>query len=241
MAICCVPRESVASSVAMPGELSAARVRLYRRFGLRPVAGLGGAAVYRARSLADADVADRAALRALGIRTIIDLRADDERARSPYRPEALTALDVVSRPLRFRPQDGNAPDARADDAVAAYGAPGERMTRLYRDLATRRDALIAAVRTLERSPRPVVVHCVNGKDRAGVVCALAQLRAGVDSDAVRADYLAANDANRLMNEADLAAEAPRRSPRELAVLQAMFEARPAYLDAFLDAFGPWDF
>ncbi|MFF5235304.1 tyrosine-protein phosphatase [Dactylosporangium sp. NPDC000521] len=52
-------------------------------------------------------------------------------------------------------------------------------------------ALAAALRVIARSgPTPVIVHCTSGKDRTGLVVALALSLVGVDRATVVADYAA---------------------------------------------------
>ena len=49
--------------------------------------------------------------------------------------------------------------------------------------------MLAAVRSLATGgPGAAVVHCAAGKDRTGVVCALALAVAGVEPEAITADY-----------------------------------------------------
>jgi protein tyrosine/serine phosphatase len=56
-------------------------------------------------------------------------------------------------------------------------------------LGQRADNVVAALRALtETRDGASVVHCAAGKDRTGVVCALALAVAGVDHDDIVADY-----------------------------------------------------
>jgi protein-tyrosine phosphatase len=48
--------------------------------------------------------------------------------------------------------------------------------------------VVGALRALSDGPGAAVVHCAAGKDRTGVVCALALVVAGVEREAVVADY-----------------------------------------------------
>jgi protein-tyrosine phosphatase len=65
-------------------------------------------------------------------------------------------------------------------AVRAY------MNYLYR----RPDSVVGSVRAIARADGAVLVHCAAGKDRTGVVVALALDAAGVDRDTIVDDYLA---------------------------------------------------
>ena len=57
----------------------------------------------------------------------------------------------------------------------------------------RPDSVVEAVRTMAEPGGAVLVHCAAGKDRTGVVVALALSAAGVSRDAVVADYVATGD------------------------------------------------
>jgi protein-tyrosine phosphatase len=57
-------------------------------------------------------------------------------------------------------------------------------------LTARPDSIVASVRTIANAARAVLVHCAAGKDRTGVMVALALDAAGVDRDAIVSDYLA---------------------------------------------------
>jgi protein-tyrosine phosphatase len=65
------------------------------------------------------------------------------------------------------------------------------VVRVYMSYLRRRpDSIVATVRTIARARGAVLVHCAAGKDRTGVVVALALDAAGVDRAKILADYLA---------------------------------------------------
>jgi len=72
--------------------------------------------------------------------------------------------------------------------------PGNAMTGHYLGyLEDRPDQVVAALRSVARAPGAVLVNCAAGKDRTGVVVALALSVAGVRPDAIAADYAATGD------------------------------------------------
>ena len=81
-----------------------------------------------------------------------------------------------------RPWWPPAPDDRAGEppTVHAY------MSYLRR----RPDSVLASIEAIARADGAVLVHCAAGKDRTGVVVALALDAAGINRDAIVADYLA---------------------------------------------------
>jgi protein-tyrosine phosphatase len=57
-------------------------------------------------------------------------------------------------------------------------------------MTARPDSIVASIRTIANAPGAVLVHCAAGKDRTGVVVAVALSAAGIDRRAVVSDYLA---------------------------------------------------
>ena len=130
--------------------------------------------LYRSGNLAGLDDAGIRALGGLGLRRIIDLRADDEVA---YAPSRVDGLDVVTQrvPLFL-------------GSVGALFADDISLDEMYRRLAEdSADGVIDVVRGI-LADQPVLVHCTVGKDRTGVTVALALAGAGVEVEAVVADY-----------------------------------------------------
>lgn len=177
----------------------------------------------------------------MGTITVVDVRDDEERQVDPYTRLPESGVQYLMAPLQFRPDGPRRLSGMAADVVQSYGYPGARMRQLYRLFAQQRESIMEAVRCIESLEGIVVIHCVNGKDRTGVLSALVQLRSGLPLEYVLGDYLLTNDANQEINKADLAAFSQDHTEQECAVLEAMFEARPVYLKTFLEEFGGWQF
>lgn len=111
---------------------------------------------------------DAAALRGLGLELVVDLREPGEG------PDAVHGLPVRSVPLY-----------RSPHGAPSTGAIEDIYAQLLR---TRGGALAEAVGAIAATDGAVLVHCTAGKDRTGLVVALALLVAGVDPEAVVADY-----------------------------------------------------
>jgi hypothetical protein len=60
-------------------------------------------------------------------------------------------------------------------------------------LVDRPDSVLAALRAVAYAPGAALVHCAAGKDRTGTVVALALTLAGVEREAVVADYVASSE------------------------------------------------
>ncbi|OCG76470.1 tyrosine-protein phosphatase [Microbacterium sediminis] len=105
-------------------------------------------------------------LRALGVTAIVDLREPSER-----RP-ARHGFPVVAVPLY-----GEAPPIEG------------RLEHIYEALLRDRgEALASAVAAIADAEGAALVHCTAGKDRTGLVVALAQRAVGRGEDEVVADY-----------------------------------------------------
>jgi protein-tyrosine phosphatase len=115
-------------------------------------------------------------LRQRDIRTVIDLRDDEERRHNPSLLEGLP-VRVVESPIF----SGSASSFLASDITLA---------RLYETVVTENaDAIVRAIRVIASSDEgAVLVHCTAGKDRTGLVVAFALLAVGVDRQEVVADY-----------------------------------------------------
>jgi len=131
----------------------------------------------------------------IGVTTVVDLRSPAE--VSAEGPGPLTRVESVRHAyLSVLPERGTATDAAADAlAVRRDGArsryAGDIRAGYYLGyLEDRPDHVVAAVRSVAESPGAALVHCAAGKDRTGVVVALALSAVGVRREAVVADYTA---------------------------------------------------
>jgi protein-tyrosine phosphatase len=152
----------------------------------------------RSGALHGLDDTGRAVLAQLGLRTVVDLREDDEVAHDPDRLGRLTAqrrqIPIFGLPAT-RPAAGDDPAAvlagAATDLEAARvaGARGDLRgiyDHIVDDLGER---LAAAVLALAApSALPAIVHCSAGKDRTGLVVALVLDLAGVPTEVIAQDF-----------------------------------------------------
>jgi protein tyrosine/serine phosphatase len=147
-------------------------------------------AVVRADSVRGLSAEGWEALVAHGIRTVIDLRGDHERAAD--RPAELPAeIAVVHVPF----MEANAAEWEeigADLAAAVTAAPD--VATATRDvylifLERFRSNAAAAVRAVATAaPGGIVIHCAGGKDRTGLLSAFLLHLAGVDDEVISVDY-----------------------------------------------------
>ncbi|MFT4213732.1 MAG: tyrosine-protein phosphatase [Microbacterium sp.] len=130
--------------------------------------------LFRSGSLAQLGDEGRAALVALGLRRIVDLRDVDEVAHEPSRTDGLDIL-TVHAPLFL-------------GSTASFLSENLSLAQLYRVMVDTSSArIVEAVRAV-LADQPVLVHCAAGKDRTGITVALMLAASGVERDAVVADY-----------------------------------------------------
>jgi len=140
----------------------------------------GSGGLIRMRTLIRADALHRlgatgfAAIADLGVRTVLDLREAAERESAPC------VFPGSSPAVRWLPIFGN--------RIPVGGQLP--LERIYQHMVEDFGAgLTAAVRELARpGTLPAIVHCSAGKDRTGVVVALALSVAGVAPEVIAEDY-----------------------------------------------------
>ncbi len=145
--------------------------------------------LFRGDALHQVDEEGRAAFTEIGLRTLVDLRDDDERAAAPdnLHPE----VRVVHVPVFSKAS----PEAilEADEKVIDRSSP-TLMADVYRMLVhAHGDKVVEAIRELARpGSLPAIVHCTAGKDRTGIVIALVLEVAGVPDEVIAIDFTATN-------------------------------------------------
>ena len=129
--------------------------------------------LFRSGNLAAVADPGRAALGSLGLRRVVDLRADDEVERSPS--IGTEAAETVRVPLFH-------------GSVGSFFAEDMDLDGMYGQMIDASATRVVEVVRAVVEDQPVLVHCTVGKDRTGVTVALTLLAAGVELDAVVADY-----------------------------------------------------
>ncbi|WP_406067048.1 tyrosine-protein phosphatase [Micromonospora sp. NBC_01638] len=144
--------------------------------------------LYRSDSLHRLTEQDQDAFAAIGIRTVIDLRRPTEVERDGRVP---AYQGLTYRHIHPEHDDWSGTPHEEGTSLARY------LADRYADLAqTGTAGLAEAVGLIADSANaPVVVHCVAGKDRTGIVCALTLSALGVDDADIVADYALSSEAS----------------------------------------------
>lgn len=180
-----------------------------------------------------------------GLEVVLDLRTRIEvELEGPGPLVTEPAVRIEHRSLY--PDTGGNTDLDAD-AIRPWGdhhddaMPDEHpVVRAYLSYLTRRpDSVIGALRTIASARGSVLVHCAAGKDRTGVVVALALDAVGVDRDLIVEDYLRTGERideimARLLSSPTYRAELEGHDPQRHAPVPGAMER---VLDLLDDRFG----
>lgn len=204
----------------------------FRDVGGRP--GLDGRPVrrqrlYRSDSPHRVDSADREAFTALGVRTVVDLRRPSE----VHRDGRVPAYDgLVYQHIHPEHALWEESTYSADLGLARF------LADRYRDLAETGSAgLVAAIEVIaDAEAAPVLVHCVAGKDRTGVVCALTLSLLGVADSDIAEDYARSTEGSARFS-AWIASTQPASAPVPRPFLACPAEAMTLFLGELRDRHG----
>ena len=135
----------------------------------------------RADTVCGLTAGGRQQLQADGVRTVIDLRNFHETEKDPNPFVAAAGITYLHRPFN-------------DDAIEArmreLGSPAEKYAAMIDAGGARAVAIIDVLTT---ASKPVLFHCLGGRDRTGLVAALALALAGVTDAVIEDDYLLSDE------------------------------------------------
>jgi protein-tyrosine phosphatase len=151
----------------------------------------------RSENLQELTPADIAKLvKEIGVTTVVDLRTTGElEVEGPAPLDAVPSVRHVHRPVLL--ELGSATQA-VSEALLVTKIENDR-ARYPDDITTghylgyleeRPDEVTGALRDIATAEGAAIVHCAAGKDRTGVIVALALTAAGVEPEAIVADYTA---------------------------------------------------
>src|ERR1700678_1338129 len=134
----------------------------------------------------------------IGVTTVVDLRSSNElKSEGPAPLDAVAGVRHAHHPVL--PELGSNTDMIADALLTRANQdksryPGDPVCGHYLGyLEDRPDQIVAALRSIAHSEGAALVHCAAGKDRTGVVVALALTVAGVRAQDVVDDYAASGE------------------------------------------------
>ena len=142
----------------------------------------------------------------MGLTDVVDLRSDYERELEGPGPLVRTGVRRHELSLFREWRSGvgeEKPDVRPEvlperalpwvDLEPQVDLDNPVASVYFSYLIDRPDSVLAALRAIAYAPGAALVHCAAGKDRTGTVVALALTVAGVEREAVVADYVASSE------------------------------------------------
>ncbi|MCB0949318.1 MAG: tyrosine-protein phosphatase [Mycobacterium sp.] len=209
--------------------------------------GIAPGRFFRASELCHLDDAGRSALTRYGVTDVADLRTLRE-LETHGAGLVPAGVDIHHLPfVETAASDGEPPHEHAFQRMMTEKSDDESLGDVAARYMVEEYARIAAaplarsavrrVSTLLGSGRRVLAHCFAGKDRTGFTIAVVLEAAGVDRDAIMADYLHSNAAVPQLRESILAtirarsADAPEVLEfAEARLTEAVLGVREEYLD-----------
>ncbi|MFG2877665.1 tyrosine-protein phosphatase [Streptomyces sp. NPDC048337] len=181
--------------------------------------------VYRSDALNKLTDNDLAKLQRLRVKTVFDLRMQDERTKDADKVPAgatYVVADVFAGSGSFQTMP-RTPDEAVKAMVDAEKAmvSGEGGKKAYTQV-------FEGIQNDDA--RTVLFHCTAGKDRTGWANAALRTALGVPRETVEADYLASNDYRKAANDAILS----RLPAPQAAVYKPLLDVRPEYLNSGYD-------
>jgi protein-tyrosine phosphatase len=167
-----------------------------------------------------------------GVRTVVDLRGDHEREEDP---PAELPVEVLHVPFMEASEEEWGEIAEEIEAASAAAPDVATSTRdVYLIFLERFTANVAAgVKAVASAPEGgVVIHCVGGKDRTGLLTAFLLRLAGVSIEDIAADYALSEE--RLLSRHEAWFEAAE-SEEELERLQRIAQTPAASMVGVLEA------
>jgi protein-tyrosine phosphatase len=183
----------------------------------------------RSDNLASLTPAGRGAMLEYGVTTVIDLRAESELNGAPGPPfsKFQTTTPVYPRDPEVEavfPVYRNLP--LVDDEIAFVLNQAPTMPDRYKLMIDRRQTALGTIfNAIAEADGPVLFHCFAGKDRTGLVAAMLLSLAGVEPDAIGADY-AETDAQLATRYAEWLA---RAAPERLEEMRAELRCPPEWM------------
>ena len=196
---------------------------------------------YRADKLTELTAADLAYLGSLDLRSVVDLRSEQEIAEAPdVLPKGANGqpVEYIHLPIYNEAEDTSNIKGRILDGTFGRDEADNLLVEVNRLLASREAFRFQPFVDLIQDPSrvPVVYHCTSGKDRTGFASYLLLHTLGVDSAMVFNDYLMSNyyrfDRNkRNLRKVNLAQYVKPVDPE---VLKPLMLVDPTYLNAAVE-------
>ncbi len=191
--------------------------------------------LFRSGQHVEAEDADLAALDALNIRTVIDLRGQSERERHPCRRSDSFSAEVLMHPGETT---SSPPHEDIGDGVPTGEYARQRMMAVYTRM-PENPAMISMFgryfKALDERDGGSLVHCFAGKDRTGVAATMLLQVLGVPRELQEREFLRTNDAPSLevLARQSLPGMEARLGKLDKTAVRNLLEVRAEYLATYI--------
>lgn len=189
---------------------------------------------YRSDKLSDLTEEDIEYFKALGIKTILDLRSKGEVLFSPDPNIEGVKYINISGMSELDNNKGNFDMVSIFNQNYLENFDGKKfLMDGYRSAVFNNLAYKELLDCMENEERmPILVHCTAGKDRTGFASALILLILGVPEETVIKDYLLSNEYRKSKNEEIIKSiKKISNNPKHFELLNMMLEVRREYIEA----------
>lgn len=201
--------------------------------------------LFRSASLDSLTDAGLAALAALGVRTVIDVRSEGEVGRSGRFAHEGSGVSWFHIASAVGPPTGSGDPGR-DAAMARVMSSEDPMALILPMLLSRGGPMFAGALRIMAEPQraPLVFHCTSGKDRTGLLGVMLHLILGVELETALAEFERSSEAYEHIRN-DMGTRYPFMETMPAATLDRMAAADRAWVLSALDTIGgvagldPW--
>lgn len=181
--------------------------------------------LYRSAQIDSIDCYSHRELHNMGIRTIIDLRSEEELRNAPRLQEGFNVVHIPiitgsMDHLLLNIQEGK---MKGDTIYRMVEQMNRELITNYQKEYKRIFNIL-----LDRGSYPAIIHCSSGKGRTGVACALILAALGVNEELIMEDYRLSNDYFNIPKASKYAYKLPVNSQEAITTL---FSAKEDFLNA----------
>lgn len=192
-------------------------------------------AIFRSAELKELSDEDKQSFKDLHIKTIVDLRSDQEIEDAPDDYPKNAGIKWVHNPLGVAnpaAMDSLFDIVRSADPESNFGA--KFMADANKNFpSSGQESVKATFDVLLQNETPMVFHCTAGKDRTGYTSAMILSALGVDRETITEEYLASNYYRYSENESSLK-KAAQFYGIDHRILRQMMDVRKEYIGAAFD-------